>query len=303
MIMQDLPLVTIITPSYNQGRFIEETILSVLNQDYPNIEYIVMDGGSTDQTLDLLRKYNGRLTWFSEKDKGQTDAINKGLRLAKGEILGYLNSDDTYLPGAISRAVLYLTVENPQAVFVYGEGYHITAEGNVIERYPTEPFDFRHLAETCFICQPTTFWKREVIEKIGLFNENLQYAMDYDYWIRVAQHYKSLGYLPEFLANSRFYPETKTLSKRLEAHAEILNVIKTHYGKGNIPSTWIYAYAHMYMDRQVSRKTKSGNAVFIIGMILMTAVKFLQYNYKIPVSEFRRWKQWYVDSIFHFGVE
>ena len=99
--MQEPPLVTIVTPSYNQGRFIEETILSVLNQDYPSIEYIVMDGGSTDQTLDILRKYTGRLTWYSEKDKGQSDAINKGLRLAKGEILAYLNSDDTYLPGAI----------------------------------------------------------------------------------------------------------------------------------------------------------------------------------------------------------
>ena len=193
--MQEPPLVTIVTPSYNQGRFIEETILSVLNQDYPRIEYIIMDGGSTDQTLDILRKYTGRLTWHSEKDNGQSDAINKGLRLAKGEILAYLNSDDTYLPGAITRAVRYLTAKNPDSPLVYGEGYHITAEGTIIERYPTEPFDFQHLAETCFICQPTTFWKRDVMETIGLFDENLHYAMDYDYWIRVAKHYGTLGYL------------------------------------------------------------------------------------------------------------
>ena len=131
MITQELPLVTIVTPSYNQGRFIEETILSVLNQDYPNIEYIVMDGGSTDQTLEILRKYEERVTWFSEKDKGQTDAINKGLRLAKGEILAYLNSDDTYLPGAVTRAVRYLTSENQDSCVYRGRiSYNRRGENN-----------------------------------------------------------------------------------------------------------------------------------------------------------------------------
>jgi len=302
MIMQELPLVTIVTPSYNQGQYIEETVLSVLNQDYPNIEYIVMDGGSTDQTLEILKKYEGYLTWFSEKDKGQTDAINKGIRLTKGEILAYLNSDDTYLPGAVTRAVRHLTFENPDSPFVYGEGYNINAERTIIERYPTEPFDFRHLAETCFISQPTTFWKRDVIETIGLFDEKLNYAMDYDYWIRIAKHYGTLDYISDYLANSRMYQETKTMSKRFEAHEEILNVIRKHYGRGNVPSTWIYAYAHMYMDRLISRETKPKNALFILGMTAVTAQKFLQYNHAIPISELKRWKEWYVDSIFHHGV-
>jgi glycosyltransferase involved in cell wall biosynthesis len=302
MIMQEPPLVSIVTPSYNQGRFIEETIKSVVNQDYPSIEYIVMDGGSTDETLDILRKYTSRLTWHSEKDSGQSDAINKGLRLAKGEILAYLNSDDTYLPGAITRAVRYLTAENPDSHFVYGEGYHITAEGTIIERYPTEPFDIRRLAETCFICQPTTFWKRDVMETIGLFDENLHYAMDYDYWIRIAKQYGTLGYLNEYLANSRLYLETKTLSKRFEAHEEILDVIMNHYGRGNIPSTWIYAYAHHYMDRLVSRRTMTKNVFFMVGMTIMAAMKFLQYNHTIPLSEFRRWKEWYVDNLIHYRV-
>jgi glycosyltransferase involved in cell wall biosynthesis len=301
MIMQKLPLVTIVTPSYNQGRFIEETILSVLHQDYPHIEYIIMDGGSTDQTLDILLKYSNRLAWYSEEDNGQTHAINKGLRLAKGEILAYLNSDDTYLPGAITRAVRYLTVENPDLPLVYGEGYHISAEGSIIERYPTEPFDFRHLAETCFICQPTTFWKRDVIEKVGLLDENLHYAMDYDYWIRIAKHYGTLGYLNEYLANSRFYQETKTMSKRFEVHKEILHVVRNHYGKGNIPSTWIYAYAKYYMDRFFSRQTRPENLVFMGGMTMIAAIKFLQYNHSIPLSEFKRWKAWYIDGLFHHG--
>lgn len=296
--MLDLPLVTIVTPSYNQGRFIEETILSVLNQDYPNIEYIVMDGGSTDETCDILKKYSDRITWFSKKDNGQTDAINKGLRLAKGEILAYLNSDDTYLSGAITKAVMYLTSEYPKEKFVYGEGYHISAKGEIIERYPTEPFNFERLTETCYICQPTTFWKREVIETIGLFDEKLHYAMDYDYWIRIVKQFGAPGYLKDYIANSRFYPETKTMSKRLEAHAEILKVIQQHCGKGHVPSTWIYAYAHIFMDRVVSRNTKVKNFFFILGMTVITTLTFLQYNHTVPVSEFRRWKKWYIDSFF-----
>jgi glycosyltransferase involved in cell wall biosynthesis len=302
MTMQELPLVSIVTPSYNQGRFIEETILSVLNQDYPRIEYIVMDGGSTDETLDILRTYESRLAWSSEKDKGQSDAINKGLRLAKGEILAYLNSDDTYLPGAITRAVRYLTVENPDSAFVYGQGYYTTADGAIIKKYHTEAFNFQHLAENCYICQPATFWKRDVIEKIGLFDEDLHYAMDYEYWIRIAKHYGTLGYMKEYLANARTYPETKTMSKQLEASEEILNLLKKHYGGGNIPPHWIYAYAQHYMDRRISRGTKSKNGLYIMGMTIIAIQKFLQYHHTIPLSEFKRWKAWYIDSLFNYRV-
>jgi glycosyltransferase involved in cell wall biosynthesis len=302
MIMQELPLVTIVTPSYNQGRFIEETILSVLNQDYPSIEHIIMDGGSTDQTLDILRKYENRITWYSEKDEGQSDAINKGLRMAKGEILAYLNSDDTYLPGAITRAVEYLTAENRHSPLVYGEGYFINADGAIIAPYPTESFDFQRLAETCFICQPTTFWKRDVIETIGLFDENLHYAMDYDYWIRVAKQYGMLGYIHEYLANSRVYQETKTMSKRFEAHNEILKVIKKHYGKGNIPIKWIHAYAQFYMYRLVGRRPQSKNVFFITGTTLIAALKSLQYNHTIPLSEFKHWKEWVIRDLFQYKV-
>lgn len=299
--MQELPLVSIITPSYNQGRFIEETIVSVLTQDYPRIEYIVMDGGSTDETLDKLRKYESRLTWYSEKDKGQSAAINKGLRLAKGEILAYLNSDDTYLPGAITRAVQYLTVENPDEPFVYGQGYYITAEGAIIKKYNTEPFDFHHLAEDCYICQPATFWKRDVIEKIGLFDEDLHYAMDYEYWIRIAHQYGTLGYMREYLANARMYPETKTMSKQLEASGEILNLLKKHYGSGNVPPHWIYAYAHYYMERRVSGRIRPNNVFMMLGTTILSVLKSLQYNHTIPISEFKRWIQWYSNGLFHFS--
>src|SRR5438128_8552250 len=129
-----LPLVSIVTPSYNQGRFIEDTIRSVLAQDYPNLEYIVVDGGSTDHTLDVLRRYEGRLRWVSEPDRGQSEAINKGFRMARGEIVSWLNSDDTYVPGAIGKAVAHLGAR-PEVVMVYGEGYLLDEGGRVTRRF------------------------------------------------------------------------------------------------------------------------------------------------------------------------
>lgn len=297
--MQEYPLVSIVTPSYNQGRFIEETILSVLNQDYPNIEYIVMDGGSTDETLEILKKYNDRLIWISDKDGGQTDAINKGLQIARGEILAYLNSDDTYLPGAIRKAVHYLVAEKPESKFVYGEGYHISDKGEIIDRYPTESFNLERLAETCFICQPTTFWKREVIDAIGFFNDDLNYAMDYDYWIRLAFKYKNLNHINDFLANSRFYLDTKTLSKSLEVHTEILTIVKKHYGKGNVPLTWIYAFAHFFMDKVIKREGRIKNIIYVFGITSIVWFKFLQFNKMILLSEIPLWVRWYIDAVFY----
>lgn len=138
--MSNSPLISIITPSYNQGRYIEETILSVLNQDYPRVEYLVMDGDSTDNTREILAKYGTRLTWSSERDGGQADAINTGFRAATGDIFGWINSDDTYLPGALSKIVRYFQT-HPDIDLVYGEGHLVDADGVILDRYPTEPFD------------------------------------------------------------------------------------------------------------------------------------------------------------------
>src|SRR5262245_18944056 len=135
------PLVTVVTPSFNQGRFIRATIESVLSQDYPDIEYIVMDGGSTDDTAEVVKDFAGRLTWISEKDRGQSHAINKGFRMAKGEIVAWINSDDSLVPGAVAHAVRAF-VHHPEAGAVYGEGYLIDRAGRITSRFPaTEPFN------------------------------------------------------------------------------------------------------------------------------------------------------------------
>ncbi|MDO8427110.1 MAG: glycosyltransferase family 2 protein, partial [Deltaproteobacteria bacterium] len=169
-------IVSIVTPSFNQGRFVEETIKSVISQEGDfHIEYLIMDGGSTDDSVEVIKKY-GRLLkegkwpvrcrgieykWVSEKDKGQADAVNKGFSASKGEMLGWLNSDDTYLPGAIEKAVRFFN-EHKDVMMLYGEGYHIKESGEVIQRYYTEPFDKKRLAEVCFICQPAVFLRRRV---------------------------------------------------------------------------------------------------------------------------------------------
>ncbi len=160
--------VTIITPSYNQGKYLERTILSVLEQKIGNLEYLVMDGGSTDNSVEILKKYEEFLTWKSERDKGQTDAVNKGLRLASGDIIGWLNSDDIYYEDAVKK-VLKVFEENPEINVVYGNANHIREDDSVIEPYYTEDFNYERLKEICFICQPSVFFRKKISEQVWAF--------------------------------------------------------------------------------------------------------------------------------------
>ncbi len=224
----ELPLVSIVTPSLNQGRFIRDTIESVLSQDNPGLEYIVMDGGSTDETLDILRSFGSRLTWRSALDLGQADAVNRGFRLARGEILGWLNSDDTYHPGTVKAAVEHL-VANPQTAMVYGEPYYIDEKNRVIGIYPTEDFNVDRLAEACIICQPTAFVRRAALEAVGMLDPLLRYCMDYDLWIRLGRRFR-IDRIKRFLANSRRYPETKSFSHRDQLFQDIYAVSERSFG-------------------------------------------------------------------------
>ena len=209
------PKISLITPSLNQGRFIEATIESVLSQDYPNLEYIVMDGGSSDNTLQVLARYSGQLKWVSEKDDGQTNAINKGLRMASGEILAYLNADDIYLPGTLLR-VARLFMERPEVMWVTGQ-CHIIDEDNqevrkLITAYKNFWLRFAHpsmLLVTDYISQPATFWRSKILDEFGYPDESLHYAMDYEYWLRLYSKYPPL-FIPEYLAAFKIHPHSKT---------------------------------------------------------------------------------------------
>jgi len=290
MATADLPLVTIVTPSYNQGRFIEETVQSVFSQDYPNLEYLVFDGGSRDGTVDILRKYSDRLWFVSERDRGQSHAINKGFRKAKGEIVAFLNSDDTYLPGAVCAAVRALQ-ENPHAPMVYGEGNHVREDGTVMDRYPTEPFSYSRLRETCFICQPTTFMRSSAVRAIGYVNESLHYCMDYDLWIRLSK----LGapvYVNQLLATSRLYSENKTLGQRRQMHWEIARNWKDHLGE--VPTAWVFALAHAILETRwkFDRTKPRDNALFVSSLTALSALLFLYFNQEIKPDESRQLREW-----------
>ena len=224
-----LPLVSIVTPSYNQCQFIEQTINSVLSQNYPNIEYIVIDGGSTDKTVEILRSYGNRIQWVSEPDQGQTHAINKGMARVSGKIRAYLNSDDVLLPNAVEQIVTYFQ-QNPDCDMVYGTADYIDKEDRVIGSYNTADFSFDRLLQDCMVCQPAAFWRQRIVEKIGPFDEKLNYAMDYDYWLRIAKSGGNICFMPQKLACSRLYNETKTLSARSKIYKEIFKICRKHAG-------------------------------------------------------------------------
>lgn len=246
------PKVSVITPSYNQGEFIRDTIESVLNQTYDNIEYIVMDGGSTDNTVSILEEYGNQIKWVSEKDYGQADAVNKGIEAATGEIIGWLNSDDTYYPDAVEKAVKAL-LEHPGYDMVYGEGDYINKEGKVTGRYNTHMFDYEELASECIICQPTAFFSKRIVDQVGRLNKDLQLCMDYELWMRIGKAGKIL-YMPERLATSRMYEDNKTLSRRKEVYKEVSREVKRHYGY--VPHNWLVGYATYISDQHPKVKRK-----------------------------------------------
>lgn len=241
------PLVSIITPSFNQGRFIRRTIDSVLAQTYPNIEYLVVDGGSTDETLAVLRSYGDRVRWLSEADAGQTAAINKGFQRTNGKIAGYLNSDDVLLPDAVARVVDYLR-NHPECDLVYGEADYIDADDRVTGSYPTVDYSFERLMEDCCICQPAAFWRASVADAVGPFDEKVQLAMDYEYWIRVDRSGFVIQHLEERLAQSRLHPEAKTLSARSSIYHEIFDVCRNR--GGYVSRNYVYGYWEHLADER-----------------------------------------------------
>jgi glycosyltransferase involved in cell wall biosynthesis len=229
-----LPLVSVVTPSYNKGTFIEETILSVKNQTYPRIEHIVIDGGSTDGTLAILRRYSDSLIWISEPDNGQSNAINKGWRLAKGEILAYLNADDTYMPWAVDTAVKFLT-EHRDVAMVYGDVAFINEHSEEIRHYHMGEFGLKTmLCSGKSFPQPTVFFRRDVLNKVGYLDEGLHMAMDYDLWIRIGLKFK-IGYIPKLLANFRWCLGTKSMDEWYKFEYDHLYILDKLFSEAEIP--------------------------------------------------------------------
>ncbi|MDP3562516.1 MAG: glycosyltransferase family 2 protein [Legionellaceae bacterium] len=248
--------VSIITPSFNQGQFIERTLQSVAEQRETmshdvELEHVVFDGGSTDNTVAILRDFKPAVRWTSEADNGQTHAVNKGLLATDGEIIGWLNSDDIYYPSAISR-VLDVFNARPDVDVVYGMADHIDIADQAFESYPSEPWNFERLKEQCFISQPALFFRRRILERCGLLDESLSYCMDYEFWLRLAKQNVQFAYLEEKLAGSRLYGDNKTLGSRVAVHREINNMFKQHFAY--VPDRWIMNYAHAVVEKNLVRE-------------------------------------------------
>ena len=237
-----LPRISIVTPSYNQVEFLEQTLTSVLNQRYSNLEYIVMDGGSNDGSVDLIKKYSDRIThWVSEKDAGQSDAINRGFEKATGVIFGWINSDDLLEPGALETVGKYFA-ENPECLFLNGSCRRIDEHGDPQTAYDENgaPYTIRKLAKATdqafalwtkrWFAQQSTFWRASLWTKVGGLNQSLHYAMDYDLWRRFAEH-SDMHVIPDILASYRFHSDAKCSADWDKAINEILAVQAKFGGK------------------------------------------------------------------------
>ncbi|MFN2182758.1 MAG: glycosyltransferase family 2 protein [Anaerolineae bacterium] len=226
--MNEKPLVSIVTPSFNQGSFLEETISSVLAQTYQPIEYIVIDGGSTDDSVEIIQKHADRLTyWVSEPDRGQSHAINKGLQRSTGAVIGWLNSDDTLMPGTVARVV---DAMEQDPMVVHGSVRLIDADSKTIARPKlakrNQEFGIETIVGEGLVNQPGSFWNRAIMERVGYLNEDLNYIMDFELWVRMAlggARFLRLGDPP--LATYRLTSDTKTVGSLYKVGLEKLAVL------------------------------------------------------------------------------
>ena len=207
------PRISVIMPTYNEAEYINETIESVIRQDYNKLELIVVDRGSTDETLEILKSYAhlgvNRFRYVSEPDRGRAHAINTGISLARGTLVSWLSADDTYYPGAVSQAVRSFTKHTSWAM-IYGNVNYVNENSEVLSAFPTKPFDRKKLFEECFICQPATFLRKEAIIQVGGVDESKQICMDYDLWVRLAK-FHSIGYVENTMASTRLHDANQSI--------------------------------------------------------------------------------------------
>jgi glycosyltransferase involved in cell wall biosynthesis len=263
---------------------------SVLSQNYAAIEYIVMDGGSSDGTVELLkdfeRRHPGRFTWVSEKDGGQSDAINKGFLRCRGEIFTFLNSDDTFLPGAVEAAVEAFR-EHPEAAVVYGDAWYTDEQNAIIKKYPVDPYDYDRLGTLCHICQPAAFIRAGAFREAGMLDVSLHLTLDYDLWLRISARHP-MWKIDRVLANSRMWADNKTLSRRRTTFREVVQILRKH--RGYVPVNWTFGYAAFLLDGK--------DGFYQVSDITVTSVA-LAVAMGLWFNRTKPWK--FIAECFHFA--
>lgn len=245
------PKISIVTPSFNQGKFLEETIRSVLLQNYPNLEYIIIDGKSVDNSVEIIHYYEPWLDyWISEKDHGQAEAINKGWQVATGEIMAWLNSDDIYLPNVLSTIALNINIEKGKYL-VFGDVYLTDEVNNILDTWKGKFsnrnelirfWDFWYARKgTCWIMQPATFIHRYALEKSGFLDETIYHGMDYDLWIRLSKNF-SFNYINQVLATYRIHPDSKTVANSKQ-HQEAIAISRRYWGSPYKKQFWVNSFS------------------------------------------------------------
>jgi glycosyltransferase involved in cell wall biosynthesis len=271
---EHLPLVSVVTPSLNQGRYLDATIRSVLEQDYPNVEHVVVDGGSTDETLDVLRRYE-HVRWVSEPDRGQSHALNKGFALAGGAILGWINADDVYLPGAISACVD--TLRSTDAALVHGGWSQMDESGALLREVPPVPFDYRlQLEVRNGVSQPGSFFTREAFDAVGGIDESYRYAMDYELWLRIGARY-DVRQVDRILAAYRLHPGSKTVAETEGFWPETWRAARSHGARRRSPLyvDWYLPRCHPWAFRALLayRHVRRGDIRGLVTRVISTIAR------------------------------
>ena len=314
--MSNVPKISVVTPSFNQGSYLAATIESVLGQagDFV-LDYLVVDGASTDDSLAIIKRYDQLVRsgsfpvkcrglsyrWLSEEDKGQGDALSKGFRLAQGELLAWLNSDDIYLPGALQTVTTFFR-EHSEVGLLYGEADYCDAAGAIVGRYRTEAFDYRKLAWFNFICQPAAFFRREVYDAVGGLDETLRFALDYDLWVRIGKRF-DCRYLPEFLAMYRLHESSKTiLDETLYQNCEeALRLARKHFGW--VPLTRVYNSCHAYCRTRLPKFLAARKPAVVLATVACSVLRSLWLNRGIRRDDLRLFNADNLAKLFKTRVE
>lgn len=292
------PSFSIVTPSYNQGQFLEATLKSVLEQDYPDLEYLVVDGGSTDGSVDILECYTDRLDWWvSEPDHGQSEAINKGFRRANGELIGWVNSDDLLMPGALKKVAAAFET-NPDAVLVYGDVYSIDGNGVIFNTMEYGQWGLLDLMRFSILGQPAVFMRRKLLRALGYLDESFHFLMDHQLWLKMAQE-GDLLHLPGVLAKARYHEEAKNIARAEQFGVEAFRLLGWMRSQPNLE--------RLLDDPVISREVEAGthrfNARYLVdARKYRSAFREYRKSFRLsPRIALKEWHRWLYSGLSSIG--